>query len=207
MVLFTPPHLLDSNRWRGMRIGLLGGSFNPPHDGHVHISEVAMKRLYLDCVWWIVSPGNPLKPEEVYLPYENRLSLCREIAKNPRIVVSDLERQTRTVRTVDTLAKLRRTHPHTEFVWLAGADIVQQLPRWYKWKRLPEMVSLAFIARPPVRDMVRHSSVRSSIKNHRFVAGGSKAPLLTRRCFWLLQGPVNKNASSKIRNSNKNKQF
>lgn len=190
-----------------MRIGLLGGSFNPPHDGHVHVSKAAMQRLNLDCVWWIVSPGNPLKPEEEYLPYEKRLTLCRQIAKNPRIVVSDLERQTGTRRTVDTLKKLKAAYPHTKFVWLAGTDIVPQLPHWYRWRQMPELIAMGFIARPPLTSLVRNSSIRMRIKNHRFVSGASKCPLLTRQCFWLLQGPVNKNASSRIRKNSKNNWF
>ena len=91
---FTSPHFLDGAAWAGMRVGLLGGSFNPPHEGHVHISLIARETLKLDFVWWLLSPGNPLKDSAELVPYDDRLAQCRAMIRDyPFLLVTDLERQ------------------------------------------------------------------------------------------------------------------
>jgi nicotinate-nucleotide adenylyltransferase len=132
-----------------LRIGLLGGSFNPAHEGHLAISQEALKRLQLDRVWWLVSPQNPLKPTEGTADLEQRLAVARAIAgRDPRIVVTDLERRVGTRYTVDTLGWLTR-RARARFVWLIGADNMVQLPLWRRWQRLVRMVPIAVFDREP----------------------------------------------------------
>lgn len=132
----------------GGRIGLLGGSFNPAHEGHRHISLIALRRLQLDQIWWLVSPQNPLKQTSDSAPLEARLHQAEQIAHHPRIVVTDLENDLGTQYTVDTIAALKRQAPGTRFVWLMGADNLIQFPRWKSWRRIFEQVPIAVIARP-----------------------------------------------------------
>ena len=130
------------------RIGLLGGSFNPAHRGHRRISLAAMEALGLDEVWWLVSPGNPLKPKAGMAPFEARLASARQQAKGTRIKVSDFEQQAGTRYTVDTMAALTRRYPDDRFIWLMGADTVAQFHQWRNWRELAATVPIAVIHRP-----------------------------------------------------------
>ena len=132
----------------GLRIGLLGGSFNPAHEGHLHASELALKQLQLDFVWWLVSPQNPLKNSNDMASFETRLRLARAFARHPRLVVTGIEDQFGTRFTVDTLRVLKRRFPHIHFVWLMGSDNLLQLPRWRNWQEIFALVPVAVIARP-----------------------------------------------------------
>jgi nicotinate-nucleotide adenylyltransferase len=129
------------------KIGLLGGSFNPAHDGHRHISVLALKTLGLDQVWWLVSPQNPLKPVQGMAPFDERMAGARAVARHPRIRVSDIETRLATRYTVDTLAQLRRRHPDTAFVWIMGADNLLQIPRWKRWTTIFASVPIAVFDR------------------------------------------------------------
>lgn len=131
-----------------LRIGLLGGSFNPAHEGHLAISLEALKRLDLDRIWWLVSPQNPLKPTDETADLEKRLAGARRAARHPRVIVTDLEREIGTRYTVDTLSWLRR-RCRARFVWLIGADNMAQLPHWRRWRRLVRMVPIAVFDREP----------------------------------------------------------
>ena len=130
-----------------LKIGLLGGSFNPAHTGHRHISLLALKQLQLDKVWWLVSPQNPLKPDSNMSPFEERLAGAWTIARHPHIRVSDIERRLGTRYTLDTLAVLRRRWPDYRFVWLMGADNLVQLPRWRRWREIVQAVPIAIFNR------------------------------------------------------------
>ena len=131
------------------RIGLLGGSFNPAHDGHLHISQLALKRLRLDEIWWLVSPQNPLKPEAGMAPLGDRLTASRALVQGRRIRVTDIEARLGTRYTVDTVTALRRRFPGVRFVWLIGADNLLELPRWHRWQDLFASVPIAVFARRP----------------------------------------------------------
>jgi nicotinate-nucleotide adenylyltransferase len=133
----------------GMRIGLLGGSFNPPHDAHRAISLFAIKRLKLDRVWWLVSPGNPLKDHGALRDLDQRAETARAMADDPRIDVSCLESVIGTRYTVDTISYLRRRAPGLRFVWIMGADNLSQFHRWQNWRRIASEVPIAVIDRPP----------------------------------------------------------
>jgi nicotinate-nucleotide adenylyltransferase len=132
-----------------MRIGLLGGSFNPPHAAHRAISLFAMKRLKLDRVWWLVSPGNPLKDHNGLRDLNERAEAARRIANDPRIDVSCLEAVIGTRYTVDTITYLRRRCSGQRFVWIMGADNLAQFHRWEHWRRIASEVPIAVIDRPP----------------------------------------------------------
>jgi nicotinate-nucleotide adenylyltransferase len=133
----------------GMRVGLLGGSFNPPHAAHRAISLFALKRLKLDRVWWLVTPGNPLKDHDGLRDLDARAEAARKMARDPRIDVSCLESVIRTRYTVDTISYLRRRASGLRFVWIMGADNLAQFHRWQNWRRIASLVPIAVIDRPP----------------------------------------------------------
>lgn len=143
--LSLPPALAQQRR---RRVGLLGGSFNPAHDGHRHISVMALKLLGLDEIWWLVSPQNPLKPADDMAPFAERLRHAIGHARHPRIKVTGLETGLGTRYTVDTLAALHRRFPQTRFVWLMGADNLAQIDRWAGWTRIFDHTAIAVLARP-----------------------------------------------------------
>jgi nicotinate-nucleotide adenylyltransferase len=132
----------------GQVIGLLGGSFNPPHAAHRLISETALKRLGLDKVWWIVSPGNPLKKQSDTAPLAERMALCRGMARNPRIGVTDFEKDLPTPYTAATLAFLKSRNPRVRFVWVMGADNLATFDRWQQWREIFAMVPIIVVDRP-----------------------------------------------------------
>jgi nicotinate-nucleotide adenylyltransferase len=142
LIARLPPHC------PGLRVGLFGGSFNPPHRGHLHASELALKRLRLDRVWWLVSPGNPLKETQGLPPLASRMAGARALARDPRIVVSGIEAEIGTRYTYDTLLYLTRRCPGVRFVWIMGADILPQLPQWQRWRDIAKLVPFAVIDRP-----------------------------------------------------------
>jgi ribosome silencing factor RsfS/YbeB/iojap/nicotinate (nicotinamide) nucleotide adenylyltransferase len=130
------------------RIGLLGGSFNPAHDGHRHVSLEALKRLGLDEVWWLVSPQNPLKAGDGMEPLATRLACARQIGRHASIRVDAPELALGTRYTLDTVRALRRVYPRARFVWLMGADILPQLVDWEGWRELFAAIPIAAFARP-----------------------------------------------------------
>jgi nicotinate-nucleotide adenylyltransferase len=134
---------------RGLRIGLLGGSFNPAHEGHLHASEVALKRLDLDYVWWLVSPQNPLKPIAGMAPLQRRVASAREMAgRYPRLRVTDIETQMGTRYTIDTVVRLKKRFPQVHFVWIMGSDNLLSFHRWRDWTRLANTLPIAIVLRP-----------------------------------------------------------
>lgn len=143
--LLTPGRFGDGRR---VRIGILGGSFNPAHAGHRHVAEVARRALALDQVWLMVSPGNPLKPADGMAPFAERLASARRIAAPPRVIASDIEALLGTRHTWRTLALLHRRFPHVEFVFLIGADNLATLHRWDRWRVVAGAVKLAVVPRP-----------------------------------------------------------
>ncbi|RZM34254.1 MAG: nicotinate-nucleotide adenylyltransferase [Sphingomonas sp.] len=131
------------------RIGILGGSFNPAHAGHRAISLAAIKALGLDEVWWLVSPGNPLKQTRSDMaPFAARVASATRMARRAPIRVSTIEQRLGTRYTVDTVTKLRRLYPKKHFIWLMGADNLAQFHRWREWRKIAAEVPIAVIARP-----------------------------------------------------------
>jgi len=134
--------------WPGMTVGLFGGSFNPPHIGHRHVADLALKRLRLDRIWWLVTPGNPLKDVNGLPPLPQRLAAVRRTASHPRAVVTGLEADLGTRYTVDLVRSLRRRAPHVRFVLLIGADNWASFHRWGGWRDIADQVAIAVIDRP-----------------------------------------------------------
>ena len=132
----------------GQRIGLLGGSFNPAHKGHYHISVEALKRLKLDAVWWLVSPQNPLKSLEGMATLPQRMKSAQHAALHPRIWVSDLEGRLGTRFSADTIGQLKNQFSRRQFVWLIGADNLLQMPAWRNWHKIFNSIPVAVFARP-----------------------------------------------------------
>lgn len=134
----------------GQRIGLLGGSFNPAHEGHVRLSQFAVKRLGLSSVWWLVSPGNPIKSHAELAAHDHRLTTAyaRARAGDRRIVVTGFEKDLPTAYTAATLRFLQRRYPATRFVWLMGADSLVSFDRWWQWRTILETMPIAVIDRP-----------------------------------------------------------
>lgn len=156
---------------RGMVIGLLGGSFDPAHEGHAHLSHEAMKRMGLDQVWWLVTPGNPLKARQP-APMAERLARAKTVLKgHPRIKVTALELALGTQRTADTLDRLRAIYPGVKFVWLMGADNLVQFHRWGRWRDILRTVPVGVLARPGSGVAARMSVAAQSFRVHRVQRG------------------------------------
>lgn len=137
---------MRTQRVAGLKIGLFGGSFNPAHDGHLHLAQTALTSLNLDEVWWLVSPQNPLKPAQP--SYETRANTVKALPLSRRMKLSRLEVDSGTQFTVDMLRKAQQLHPDKRFVFLMGADNFKQLPRWKGWREIMASVPIAIIARP-----------------------------------------------------------
>ena len=184
--------------YRGMVVGLLGGSFDPAHDGHVHITREALRRIGLDRVWWLVSPGNPLKANTP-APMALRMARAREkLGDDPRVVVSDLEALLGTRATVDTLRRLQALYPGVRFVWIMGADNLVQFHRWRNWRQIMARVPVAVMARPGAGLAARLSVAARTFRGARVLA----PDLLTHRnapvwCF--VNMPLHAASSSLIR--------
>lgn len=129
-------------------VGLLGGSFNPAHEGHVYISELALKKLGLDCVWWLVSPQNPLKSSKNMAPIEKRVEMAKKIASDPKIHITTLETKLGTRYTADTLKNLSMRYPNVRFVWIMGADNLAEFHRWKNWTGIFKGCRIAIFHRP-----------------------------------------------------------
>jgi nicotinate-nucleotide adenylyltransferase len=131
-----------------MRIGLLGGSFNPPHEGHVLVTRLALRRLRLDRVWWLVTPGNPLKSQDELAALQKRVAAARRLVAGPRVAVTDIEARIGSRYTYETLAWLKRRAPCVHFVWIMGADNLQQFHRWRHWRAIADLVPIVVVDRP-----------------------------------------------------------
>lgn len=186
---------------KGQRIGLLGGSFDPPHMGHVHVSDRALRRTGLDQVWWLVSPGNPLKangPADI----DRRVAACRALIRNPKVAVSDIERYLPNAYTANTLRYLLKRFPGVRFVWLMGADNLASFHHWEDWRWIMENVPIGIIARPGQQLKAGLSPAARLYHQRRLPL--EQAGLLgrTKEARWvLLPGPMSEASSTEIRNS------
>jgi nicotinate-nucleotide adenylyltransferase len=132
----------------GQRIGIMGGSFNPPHAGHLAVSETALRRLDLDRLWWVVTPGNPLKSKDGLPPLARRIAACRALLSDPRIEVTGFEADLGSPYTAETLAFLKSRFPRTHLVWVMGADNLASFDRWQDWRRIAALMPIAVVDRP-----------------------------------------------------------
>jgi nicotinate-nucleotide adenylyltransferase len=183
----------------GMAVGLLGGSFDPPHAGHLHISRTALTRFGLDRLVWLVSPGNPLK-QRGPAALHRRMQAARDLVDHPRISISDFEARMGTRYTAGTLAVLRRRHPGVRFVWLMGADNLVQFHRWKDWRQIIGTVPVGVLARPGDRISARLSHAARIYGHARLHAGQSRLlPWAERPAWCFVNMPMREDSSSAIR--------
>jgi nicotinate-nucleotide adenylyltransferase len=183
----------------GMKVGLLGGSFDPPHAGHLHAARTAMKQLGLDRVVWLVSPGNPLKPARAD-DLARRVAAARSVAKGRRMIVSGIEADLHTRFTLDTIRALQRRHPGVRFVWLMGADNLLQFNRWRDWPRIFTEIPIAVIARPGFVIRARLSPAARRFAAERLPASRARLlPAMTPPAWTYLQAPWNFTSSTELR--------
>jgi nicotinate-nucleotide adenylyltransferase len=188
----------------GQTIGLLGGSFNPPHIAHRMVSETALKRLGLDKVWWIVSPGNPLKRRADAAPFAERLVLCREIAKNPHIIVTDFEADLPTPYTASTLAFLKTRTPQVRYVWIMGADNLADFHRWQRWREIFTTVPIVVVDRPGWRMKALASKAARTFAAARVPEADAAGLALRPPPAWtFLTGPLSHISSTALRSKAK----
>lgn len=183
----------------GMRIGLLGGSFDPAHDGHVHITEEALRRFGLDRVWWLVSPGNPLKAHGP-APLATRIAAAQAVMRHPRVQVTGIEATLGTRMTRDTIAALQGLYPGVRFVWLMGADNLVQFDRWDHWQDIAARVPIGVIARPGWRMPARFSRTARLLWRARLPESLARHLADAPPPAWaMINVPLNKLSSSAIR--------
>lgn len=183
----------------GMTVGLLGGSFDPAHDGHAHLTREALKRLGLDRVWWLVSPGNPLKPNPP-APLVVRMARARAVMDHPRVAVTDIEARMGTRITAETLARLIALYPGVRFVWLMGADNLAQLHLWQRWDWIMRTVPVAVFARPGTRLAAQGSRAAEEYARRRLASERARLlPGLDAPAWVFLDMPLNDLSSSAIR--------
>lgn len=182
---------------RGMVVGLLGGSFDPAHEGHVHITREALKRMGLDQIWWLVTPGNPLKARQP-APLADRMARARKVMRHPRVKITALEAELGTRATVDTIERLQAIYPGVTFVWLMGADNLVQFHRWGRWRDILRAVAIGVLARPGAGVAARTSVAARAFRVHQVDRGenlrGHKAPV-----WAFVNLPMNDASSTEIR--------
>ncbi len=183
----------------GQVIGLLGGSFDPAHEGHAHITREALKRFGLDRVWWLVSPGNPLKTRGP-APLEDRMARARLVMRHPRVEVTDIEAHLGTRYTAQTLVRLQMLYPQVRFVWLMGADNMAQFHLWQDWRGIMQSVPVGVLARPGQRISARMSRAAALYAPYRIA--GRYGQLLARAeapAWSFVNVPMNDASSTAIR--------
>ncbi len=184
----------------GQRIGLLGGSFNPAHQGHCEISLEALRRLKLDQVWWLVSPQNPLKPVASMAPLEERLAGARAAAADPRILVTPLEDALGTVYTAETVAALTARFPKVRFVWLMGADNLIEFSDWKDWPEIFRTVAIAVFDRPSYSSRALGAKAARRFARHRLAESAAKDLADKAPPAWVfIHQRLNPQSSTKIR--------
>ena len=188
---------------RDMRIGLLGGSFNPPHEGHALITRLALKRLALDRVWWLVTPGNPLKSLTGLAALKARMEAARRLDVGPRVVVSDIEAQIEARFTYDTLLWLRRRAPKVHFVWIMGADNLRQFHLWRHWRLIADLVPIVVVDRPGSTLKAISSPAGAALARFRVPERDSLRFAITRPpALLFLHGPRSQLSSTALRSVN-----
>lgn len=186
----------------GLRIGLFGGSFNPAHDGHLHVSETALRTLDLDWIWWLVALGNPLKSH--HGDYDARLASARSIVRHPRMIVTPIEAQLGHRYTADTLKALTARAPTAQFVWMIGADSLCNFHLWKNWTAIAEQTPIAVIARPGASQCARQSPFAKRFASARLPQYAAKALPTSQAPAWtFINAPLNKLSSTALRREQK----
>ena len=183
----------------GLKIGLLGGSFDPPHEGHVHITKLALKFFNLSKIWWLVCPENPIKsvtPSDL----NSRFFASKKIMKHPSVVITDLEKKFETKYTFQTLIKLKKLYPSTKFVWLMGADNLINFHHWKNWDWIMKNIPVGVLARP--EEQIKAGLSHAAIKFRNYRLPKEKSIILSNYIppVWTLStGPMRNISSTEIR--------
>ena len=192
--------------FRGQKIGLLGGSFNPPHEGHMHIIKLAIKHLGLNNLWCLVSPQNPLKSVREMAPLKRRIREARRVLKWPFVTVSDIEAELLTRYSVDTIKSLIKKYPGVKFVWIMGADNLVQINRWQGWEQIFKLVPVAVFDRPPYSLLAENSVASKKFARHRVSPSQAKSLPKMKPPGWVyLKTPLNSVSATELRQSTASK--
>ena len=186
---------------KGITVGLLGGSFDPPHLGHVHITNQAFQAFGLNKIWWLVSPGNPLKAKQPSSLIK-RVEECKKIIQQPKVLVSDIETRLNSDFTAKTIRKLYILYPGIRFVWLMGADNLSNFHNWKEWTWIMENIPIGIMARPD--DKVKAAFSPAALRYRRFRVKSHNTlalPFMRPPAWSLLGGPTSNISSTKIRSS------
>lgn len=189
---------------KGMQVGLFGGSFNPPHPGHALVAEIALRRLQLDQLWWMVTPGNPLKSKRELAPLAERIALSEKLAEDPRIKVTAFEAAYHVRYTADTLALIKARNPGVDFVWIMGADNLRDFHKWQRWREIAMTFPIAVIDRPGAT-LSFLSSVLAKTFDYARINEAHAASLAHRPApaWTFIHGPRSLLSSTAIRNERK----
>lgn len=186
----------------GRRVGLLGGSFNPAHEGHREISREALTRLGLDRVWWLVSPQNPLKSPSEMAPLAERLASARRMAEDPRILATGLETRLGSAYTADTLSALTHLMPRVKFVWLMGADNLNQVHYWQDWQKIFHTLPVAVFDRPSYSLRALSSKAARAFARYRLTENSARHLAEARPPAWaFIRCRLNPQSATEIRAS------
>jgi len=200
----VPPH------GAGQRIGLFGGTFDPPHEAHLGASLLALKRLRLDRVWWLVTPGNPLKDTSGLAPLDERVASARALARDPRIEVTGVEAEIGVRYSYDTIRYLVSHCPGVHFVWIMGADNLRSFHRWQKWRRIAETVPIAVVDRLGPSLYAAGSVTAQALGRHRIRENAAASLPGRRPPAWVflhgLKSPLSSTALRAVRQSQKRRQ-
>lgn len=187
-----------------MVIGLFGGSFNPPHAGHALVAEIALRRLGLDQLWWMVTPGNPLKNKADLAPLASRIDACERLISDPRVKVTAFEQSFGVTYTANTLRLIKSKNPHVRFIWIMGADNLRNFHRWQSWRKIAETFPIAVIDRPGAT-LAYLSSTMAQAYSHARVDEDDAGVLWTKTApAWIfIHGPRSTLSSTALRNEHR----
>ncbi len=197
---FLRPFLKMPPAGDGQRIGLFGGSFNPPHEGHLNVCDLALKRLKLDQIWWMVTPGNPLKDTSKLPSLEERIRLCEEIVSNPKIKITAFEATHRVRYTADTVRLVLKLRPRQDFVWLMGADNLAGFHQWQDWRDIARMIPLAIVDRPGSTLAYRSARAALALSRYRLDEDDARMlPAMRPPAWTFIHGPRSSLSSTLLR--------
>lgn len=184
----------------GMRIGLFGGSFNPPHEGHRLVSQQVLKRLQLDAVWWLVSPGNPLKDHKQLAPLADRVHAARALIELPRVYATGFEAERGFRYTYDTLKYLTETLPDRRFVWIMGADSLRGFHKWEQWREIADLMPMVVYVRPGSSRRAPFSQAAQALARYRMDESDAELLPTAKAPAWVyLNGLMSALSSTAIR--------
>ncbi len=184
----------------GMRVGLFGGSFNPPHEGHVHVAEQALRRLSLHQIWWLVTPGNPLKERGNLASLTDRITACEVIAFDPRMKITACEELMKTSFTADTLEQIAGRNRDASFVWVMGADNLGQFHRWQRWRDIAALMPIAVVDRPGSTMALHNAPAAQALARFRVDEDdAARLPGMDAPAWTFLHGPRSSLSSTALR--------